>query len=121
MVNNSYAAYYFVGYTCEFYKCILKVWGIGFLVDIFGSLLLLATLFLDFNDFLSEYLIGALTWNPFSSPLALIYDIIIVSICSYLIYLMNYHFNILLIYKNAARISSCVFTIPLAFSSTQNN
>ncbi len=77
----------------KYKKSILKVWGFGFLVDILGSLLLFVPQFLWFSDFISNNLIEPLMWNPFSNPLALIYALIIVAICGYLIYLINYHFS----------------------------
>ncbi len=71
-------------------KTILKVWGWGFLVDILGSMLLLATQFLDFSDFWYEEFLKPIAWNPFSKPLALIYTLAVVAICGFLIYLGNY-------------------------------
>lgn len=71
-------------------KSIFKVWGLGFLADIVGALLLFITQF-SFNDFLYDNLLQPIMWNPFTSPLALIYVLVVVSICGYLIYCGNYH------------------------------
>ncbi len=82
------------GWFKSYKQCILKVWGFGFLVDIFGSLLLFATQFMGFNDFMYYNLIQPLCWNPFSKPLALIYALVVVAICGYLIYLVNYRISL---------------------------
>ncbi len=74
-------------------KCILKVWIFGFLADIIGSLLLFATQFLGFSSFLSDNLIEPLMWNPFSNLLALLYAIIVIVLCGFLIYKVNYRFS----------------------------
>lgn len=71
-------------------KTIIKVWITGFLVDILGSILLLTTQFIPNNEFLYENLIYPLAWNPFMKPLSLIYCLLIVFICGFLIYLINY-------------------------------
>ena len=74
-------------------KCILKVWIFGFLADIIGSLLLFATQFMGNSDYISNNLIEPLMWNPFSNPLAFIYALVVIAICGYLIYLVNYRFS----------------------------
>ncbi len=75
----------------EKYKnIILKVWIIGFIVDILGSFLLLITQFIPNNDFLYNNLIYPLAWNPFNKPLAFIYVFLILLICGFLIYFINY-------------------------------
>jgi len=77
----------------KYKKSILKVWIIGFLVDILGSLLLLATQFMGNNQFLYDNLVYPLVWNPFESIVALIYILIVVVICAFLIYIINYKFS----------------------------
>lgn len=77
----------------KYKKAIIKVWIIGFIVDILGSLLLLLTQFISSNEYLYEKLVYPLVWNPFESILALIYILIVVIICGFLIYLINYKFS----------------------------
>ena len=74
-------------------RCILKVWIFGFLVDIVGSLLLFATQFMGFSSFLNDNLIEPLMWNPFGNVLALLYAIIVIALCGFLIYKVNYRFS----------------------------
>ncbi|MBE6144372.1 MAG: DUF4825 domain-containing protein [Firmicutes bacterium] len=76
----------------KYKKSILKVWIFGFIVDIFGSILLLATQFLGFSDYLYNNLLQPVAWNPFSKPLGLIYVLVVVLICGILIYFINYLF-----------------------------
>lgn len=77
----------------EYKQSILKVWIFGFIVDIFGSLLLLITQFIGNNEYLYENLIYPLMWNPFKTIIAFIYVLIVVIICGLLIYLINYKFS----------------------------
>lgn len=77
----------------KYKKSIIKVWIIGFVVDIIGSLLLLLTQFMGSSGYLYENLVYPLVWNPFESFLAVIYVLIVVSICGLLIYIINYRFS----------------------------
>lgn len=77
----------------KYKNTILKVWGIGFLADIVGSLLLLITQFINGNDYLYKNLIYPLAWNPFNSVLAFFYVLIVVLISGLLIYIINYKFS----------------------------
>ncbi len=72
-------------------ESILKVWGIGFLADLIGALLLFATQLFGLNDYLYNNLVQPVMWNPFESPLAVIYIVIAIVVSGYLIYLLNYH------------------------------
>lgn len=77
----------------KYKSSILKVWIIGFIVDILGSLLLLLTQFIPFNEYLNDNLIYPLVWNPFESILALLYILIVVIVCGVLIYFINYKYS----------------------------
>ena len=77
----------------KYKKSILKVWIFGFIVDIFGSLLLFATQFMGDNEYLYENLVYPLVWNPFESLIAILYILVVVIICGILIYLINYKFS----------------------------
>ncbi len=77
----------------KYKKCILKVWGFGFLTDIIGSFLLFSTVFLDSFDFLAKNLMEPIMWNPFSNPIALVYEVCVITLSGYLIYLFNYKFS----------------------------
>ena len=74
-------------------KSIFKVWIFGFVVDIFGSILLLLTQFIGANDYLYEKLLYPVAWNPFISIIAFLYVLIVVLICGVLIYFINYKFS----------------------------
>lgn len=74
-------------------KTILKIWIIGFIVDIFGSLLLLGTQFIIDNNFLYANLVYPLAWNPFMKPLSFIYCLLTIVLCGFFIYVINYKFT----------------------------
>ncbi len=78
----------------KYKSAILKVWGYGFLVDIFGSALLLLTQFMEFSEFWYDNLIAPIASNPFSKPLALVYALVVVAICGFLIYFGNYRLTL---------------------------
>jgi len=77
----------------KYKSSIIKVWVIGFIVDILGSLLLLFTQFMGNNEFLYENLVYPVAWNPFESIIAFLYVLIVVLLCGILIYLINYKFS----------------------------
>ncbi len=77
----------------QYKKCILKVWCFGFLADILGSLLLLATQLFESNSFIMDKLTQPLMWNPFKSPYAFIYAVVVIAICAFLIYFFNNRFS----------------------------
>ena len=77
----------------KYKKSILRIWIVGFIVDIFGSLLLLATQFFGENEYLYQTLVYPLAWNPFESIMALLYALIVVMACGVLIYVINYKFS----------------------------
>lgn len=81
------------GWFTKYKNSILKVWIVGFIVDIFGSLLLLITQFVSVNEYLYQNLVYPLIWNPFESVIAFIYVLLVVIICGILIYIVNYKFS----------------------------
>lgn len=105
----------------EKYKSsILKIWLIGFAVDIFGSLLLLLTQFIPTNDYLYQNLVYPLAWNPFNSILAFIYALLVVIICAFLIYIINYKFSLKKVdievkTKKKVALFLALFTAPYLF------
>lgn len=74
----------------KYKKLIIRAWIIGFVVDIIGSLFLLITQFVPSNDYLYQNLVYPLAWNPFNSILSFIYVLVIVLLCGFLIYFINY-------------------------------
>lgn len=78
----------------KYKKSILKVWIVGFIIDIVGSLLLLVTQFMGNDGFLYENLIYPVVWNPFKSIVAFLYVLVVVLICGMLIYIVNYKYSL---------------------------
>jgi len=104
----------------KYKKSIIKVWIIGFIADVIGSLLLLITQFLGSSGYLYENLVYPLVWNPFKSILAVLYVLIVVLICGFLIYLFNYRISFKKIDlddkgKKAISLLLAVLTAPYLF------
>lgn len=73
-------------------KSILKIWIIGFIVDVLGSILLLVTQFIN-SGTLYDKLVYPLMWNPFENIIAFLYVLIVTIICGALIFIINYKFS----------------------------
>jgi hypothetical protein len=67
----------------KYRKCILRIWGYGFLADIIGAGFLFILLFFD-------YFGSNIAYNPLSSPIAFIVTSIGVILAGICIYLFNY-------------------------------
>ena len=67
----------------KYMKCILRIWGYGFLADIIGAGFLFVLLFFD-------YFGSSIAYNPLSSPIAFIVTSIGVILAGICIYLFNY-------------------------------
>jgi hypothetical protein len=70
-------------------KVILKIWIIGFVADIIGTLILLMSQFLGTNPFIYENFTTPLSTNPFNNPYALIFCIFAIIVSMVLIYFLN--------------------------------
>lgn len=69
-------------------KTILKVWLIGFLADLIGSAILICTQLIS-PSILSQEIISALAYNPFTNVWALLITIIAILVSALLIYFIN--------------------------------
>lgn len=99
-----------------FYKrSFLKVWLFGFLADIIGA----AILFLV-SMFANNELSSAISYDPFSSPLAVTIIIFAMLVSSAFIFILNYRFSFKeLVSEKALRIkislAIAIITIPWTF------
>lgn len=66
----------------KYKKCILKIWGYGFLADIIGAGLLVLLFF--------GYIGNSIAYNPLSSPIAFAVTSVGVIMAGICIYLFNY-------------------------------
>ena len=66
----------------------------GFIIDIIGSLILVffPSLINLFNQDLASNLSHAAYWNPFSNISGFLFVLIVIIMCAYLIWYINYHF-----------------------------
>lgn len=105
----------------EFYKeSVLKVWVFGFVADIVGTLVLLGISIS--NDFLGlpAKVISAISFDPFSDPLAITLILFAMLVSSLLIFLFNYWFTFSKLITEKGRrakvsMSIAIITIPWTF------
>ena len=79
-------------------QSILKVWGLGFLADIIGTILLLLTQFMDrmvdessaFGRWFYDNIASAVAYNPFKNLYAFLVVLLAVALSGFLIYVFNY-------------------------------
>ena len=86
----------------------------GFIIDIIGSLILLffPSLLNIFNQDLASKLSCAAYWNPFSSLVGFIFVLIIIVLCAYFIWFINYHFA----YRKLSLAKSIKFKLSLSIA-----
>lgn len=100
-------------------KCILKIWIVGFLADIVGSLILLATQVLPFDGVLNDLVISVAI-NPFSNISGFLYVLFAFLVSAFLIYVINYKYTLKRVeidnrLKIKIAIILAVFTAPYFF------
>lgn len=100
-------------------KCILKIWIVGFLADIVGSLILLATQVLPFDGVLNDLVISVAI-NPFSNISGFLYVLFAFLVSAFLIYFLNYKYTLNRVeidsrLKVKIAIILAVFTAPYFF------
>ncbi|HHY73404.1 MAG TPA: hypothetical protein GX497_09280 [Bacillus bacterium] len=71
-------------------KSILKVWLFGFLADIIGALILFLVAMVGGEIGLSYELTTAISYDPFSHPIAVVIILISMLVASYCIFIFNY-------------------------------
>lgn len=101
-------------------KSFLKVWLFGFLADILGAAFLFLVLFLGSGLGLPYEIEAGISYDPFSSPIAVVIIIISMLISSFFIFLFNYKFTFkTLIVEKAMRIkvalTIAIITTPWTF------
>lgn len=75
-------------------KSILKVWLYGFLADILGAVILFLCTMLEGKIGLSYEITSAISYDPFSQPLAVVIILISMIVSSYFIFLFNYRITL---------------------------
>jgi hypothetical protein len=101
-------------------KSILKVWAFGFLSDIIGAAILFALLGLESALGLPNKLISAISYDPFSNPVAVIIIVLAMLISSAFIFLFNYRFTFKDLIEDKklrlkAAMTIAIVTIPWTF------
>lgn len=101
-------------------KSVLKVWLFGFLADIIGAAFLFLVLIFGSGLGLPYEVEAGISYDPFSSPVAVMLIIISMLLSSFFIFLFNYKFTFkTLISEKALRVkfalSIAIITTPWTF------
>lgn len=100
-------------------KCILKIWIVGFIADIIGSLVLLITQFLPFNGIFND-IVSAIALNPFNNVAGFLVVLFAFLVSTFLIYVINYKYSLKRVdisdkLKVKIAVILAVFTAPYFF------
>ncbi|WP_203364664.1 hypothetical protein [Bacillus sp. REN10] len=105
-----------------FYKeSILKVWLFGFVADIIGAAILMVVCWTEEDNFgLSYELTSAISYDPFSQPLAVLIISVAMLISTIFIFIFNYAYTFkhIIIEKKVRRkvsLTIAIITIPWTF------
>lgn len=101
-------------------RAVLKVWLFGFLADLIGGLLLLAGTFLQENSWWYHNIAAPISSNPFGSPLALLFILVVVAISAACIYVLDLKVAFRKLdldkqQKHRAALAFALITAPYAF------
>ncbi|MEC1722960.1 hypothetical protein [Schinkia azotoformans] len=101
-------------------KSILKVWLYGFLADILGALILFLCTMLEEKIGLSYEITSAISYDPFSHPLAVVIILISMLVASYFIFLFNYKITLVPVIAEArlrfkVALTIAIITTPWTF------
>lgn len=102
-------------------KNILPVWKFGFLADIIGALLLFLLVTFDFGAIELPYeLSSAISYDPFSNPLAVIIILFAMLISTIFIFIFNYKFTFKDQFENSklrfkVSLTIAILTMPCTF------
>lgn len=71
-------------------KCILKIWGFGFLADIIGGIFMILPEFMPHNKWFYDNITSKVMYNPYESICGFLWVLIGFSLAVFFIFLFNY-------------------------------